>query len=42
MPFKNELREIYEDFIKIAVKKCNMDCERADDIFHNTSIMEVI
>lgn len=42
MPFKEELREIYEDCIRVAVNNCDMICERADDIFHNTSIMEVI
>ena len=42
MPFKAELIEVYEDSIKVAVNSCNMMCERADDIFHNTSIMEVV
>lgn len=42
MPFKDELKEIYEDCIKFAVESSGMNCERADDIFHNTSIMEVI
>lgn len=42
MPFCEDLREIYEECITVAVKKCGMVCERADDIFHNTSIMEVI
>jgi len=42
MPFRQELKEIYEDCIKVAVEACNMMCQRADDIFHNKSIMEVI
>ncbi len=42
MPFNEEMKEIYEDCIKVAVANCGMNCERADDIFHNTSIMEVI
>lgn len=42
MPFKDELQEIYEDCIKKAIEDLDMFCERADDIFHNKSIMEVI
>lgn len=42
MPFKEEFKEIYEDSIKFAFEQIGMICERADDIFHNRSIMEVI
>lgn len=42
MPFEESLKEIYEESIKQAVVKAGMICERADDIFHNNSIMEVI
>lgn len=42
MPFREELKEIYEDSIKIAFGQIGMICERADDIFHNSAIMEVI
>ncbi len=33
MPFNEEMKEIYEDCIKVAVANCGMNCERADDIF---------
>ncbi|MDD4708086.1 MAG: hypothetical protein PHO47_07765 [Firmicutes bacterium] len=42
MPFEEELKEIYEDSIRLAFEEIGFNCERADDIFHNTSIMEVI
>lgn len=42
MPFREDLKEIYDDCIRVAVTNCGMSCERADDIFHNNSIMEVI
>lgn len=42
MPFKEELKEIYEDSIRLAFEEIGMSCERVDDIFHNASIMEVI
>ncbi|MEK4487895.1 hypothetical protein MHH81_20520 [Psychrobacillus sp. FSL H8-0484] len=42
MPFKDELTEVYEDCIKLALNEVDYQCERADDIFHNTSIIEVI
>ncbi len=42
MPFSEALTEVYEDCIKAAILELGMKCKRADDIFHNTSIMEVI
>jgi nucleoside 2-deoxyribosyltransferase len=42
MPFSKELIEVYEDCIKIAVHESKMECKRADNIFHNSSIVEVI
>lgn len=42
MPFQDELLEVYEDCIKEALKEIDYLCERADDIFHNTSIIDVI
>lgn len=42
MPFSEGLKEIYEDCILQATTEAEMQCKRADDIFHNTAIMEVI
>ena len=42
MPFLEELTEVYEDCIKTSINESKMECKRADDIFHNSSIVEVI
>lgn len=42
MPFKDELRPVYEDHIKKVIEKEGMECQRADDIFRNTAIIEDI
>jgi len=41
MPFKPDFDEIYED-IKDAVEKSDLECQRADDIFHNNTIIDFI
>lgn len=40
MPFREDLRPVYDDHIKKVVKEANLECKRADDIFGNTAIIE--
>ena len=44
MPFTsdNYLNQIYDDYIKTTIKKCGMNCHRADDVISNDAIMEDI
>jgi hypothetical protein len=42
MPFRNELRPIYDDHIRKAIQEVNLECQRGDDIFSNTAIVEDI
>jgi hypothetical protein len=42
MPFKNELRPIYEDHIQSACRMANLSCRTADDFFRVGEIMHDI
>jgi hypothetical protein len=42
MPFKQEIKPVYEDHIKKVIVGLGLDCKRADDIFRNTAIIEDI
>lgn len=42
MPFRDELRPVYEDHVKRTVEQLGLRCRRADDIFRNTAIIEDI
>ena len=42
MPFKDELRPVYEDHVKPVVNQLGMSIKRADDFFANQGIMEDI
>ena len=42
MPFRDELRPVYEDHIKKIVEEFGMQAKRADDIFTNSAIIEDI
>jgi hypothetical protein len=42
MPFSSEFKEIYTDCIQPTIEEHGIKCFRADDIFHNQPIVEVI
>jgi len=43
MPFEDaNLQIVYEDFVKPVIEKCNLHCERGDDVFGSNIIMEDI
>jgi hypothetical protein len=42
MPFKNDLRPVYDDHIRKVVTSLQLESKRADDIFRNTAIIEDI
>ena len=42
MPFRDDLRSVYDDHIKKVVEALGLRCQRADDIFRNTAIIEDI
>lgn len=42
MPFRDDLRPVYDDHVKRTVEGLGLRCRRADDIFRNTAIIEDI
>lgn len=42
MPFKPELKPVYEDHIRKVVTGLGLECQRADDLFRPTVIIEDI
>jgi hypothetical protein len=42
MPFRDDLDPVYTDHIKVVCDELHIDCQRADDIFRNTAIIEDI
>ena len=42
MPFKQDLRAVFDDHIKVAVERAGLTCARADDLFGAESIIREI
>ena len=42
MPFREELRPVYDDHIRKTVEELGLRCQRSDDIFRHTAIIEDI
>lgn len=42
MPFRDDLRPVYDDHIRPVIEGLSLRCQRADDIFRHTAIIEDI
>jgi hypothetical protein len=42
MPFRQDLRAVYDDHIRVAVERAGLTCARADDLFGTESIIREI